>query len=361
MSFSKSGVFALAFLLISQIGITQDIYSPLSAVALGKVRNQFQIHSVGMGGLSNALADSFRYTLQNPATSSYLRYTTFDIALTSNFNQVNTATSSGWYNDINLNYLTFGFPLNKRIGWTAAFGVLPYTASGYETAISYSNYNKIETHSFEGGLSNVFLNTALRPLKGLSVGVQGSFLFGRQEYTHSMEFPDDTDIPNLEVTNNYLNRAFTYKIGVHYRTILQKPDSLHPDKPIYRLDIGAYAESGLPGRTTLQREGISFFVFQTSISVPDTVIPYSESVTSLRMPNGFGTGIVFSKEDKWRIGLDANYKAWSSLDFAGEKDLLRDAFELRLGTSIIPSNETNTGFLKRTEYRWGLSWETIIS
>lgn len=73
-----------------------------------------------------------------------------------------------------LDYVTMQVPITKIMG--ASLGLLPYSSVGY----SFGNEidNGLSARQGSGGLNQLYIGYAIRPLKGFSVGVNFSYLFG---------------------------------------------------------------------------------------------------------------------------------------------------------------------------------------
>jgi long-subunit fatty acid transport protein len=391
---NRFAIIATFFLFSLQVG-AQDIFSPLSTQGVGQLRNKSFIHNLSMGGIGTAYthSDSMAYSLKNPATSSYLKYTCFDFGVKLGANQVIGLEESnrGTFNDFGLNYMSMAVVLNKKKGWTASFGLAPYSAFGYRSATASNDSNKIEEHFFEGGLSESYFNTAFKlysnkskvrqaiekneqlrkknsdttiavpKLQNLTMGLQGTYLFGNKFYEHNVLFPNSIDLASINTVNNYLIRGVTYRVGMHYK-IKDIPFSTSKkmksgDTKIVNhkvdFDFGAYFGSSGNNRATLRRHATSFILVGDNVTVPDTVLPLQISTGNFKLPNSFGAGFMFTKKDNWSIGADVDYTQWSTFDYAGLNSTLNDELSFSIGGSYSQPDPDN--FFKRLEYRGGFN------
>lgn len=357
----------------------QDVFSPFSIQGVGQLRNRDFINNLSMGGIGNAFStsDSNAYSLKNPASSTYLKYTSLDFGVKMGSNTISQQNSdvTGTYDDFGLNYLSLAFPVSRKKGWTMAMGVAPFSVYGYNDLEDFNDGFRIEEHIFSGGLSDAYFNTAFRLLgpkpnksdkdiehpSTLNFGVQGSYLFGNKTYEHNVFFPESNDLATVQTVNNYLIRGFTYKAGLHYKLgglkIKSKKEVNGTTKIKERLinmQLGAYFGSSANNRSNLQRYGTSFFISGNSISVPDTILPYTETTGSFKLPNNFGAGIMFSKKDNWKIGADIDYTQWSSFDYDGLIGSLSNELRFAFGGSYTPRRENN--IFQRTEYKAGFNY-----
>ena len=73
-----------------------------------------------------------------------------------------------------LDYISMQFPIGKNMG--ASIGVVPFSSVGY--AYSKTIDNGVDNRSGEGGINQLYGGYAIRPINGLSVGFNASYMFG---------------------------------------------------------------------------------------------------------------------------------------------------------------------------------------
>lgn len=391
----RLAVIATVFFLSFNVG-AQDIFSPLSTQGVGQLRNKSFIHNLSMGGIGTAYthSDSMAYSLKNPATSAYLKYTALDFGVKLGANQVIGIEdgNQGTFNDFGLNYMSIAMVLNKKKGWTVAFGLAPYSAFGYRAATSFSDSLKVEEHFFEGGLSESYLNTAFKlysnrskvkqaiekndqlrkrkqdslviipRLQTITMGLQGTYLFGNKFYEHNVLFPNSIDLASINTVNNYLIRGVTYRVGMHYKlkditfstTKKMKSGDTKTVNHKIDFDFGAYFGSSSSNKATLRRHATSFLMVGDNVTVPDTVLPLQISTGDFKLPNSFGAGFMFTKKDNWSFGADVDYTQWSAFNYDGLSSTLNDELSFSIGGSYTPPNPDN--FFERMEYRGGFNY-----
>lgn len=350
-------------------GITakaQDIYSPFSIQGLGQLQNQNQVHVIGQGGVGIGLSDSIRFSLKNPATSSYLRFTTFEMSAKANFNTVNSPIGSGNYNNIGFNYMALGFPLSKKHGWAAVFGILPYSSYGFRSFTDSTGVGRSEGHLFSGSTSKAFLNVAGRVVKNLSFGVQVGYLFGKLSYRHSIDYPYSSENANTQSDNSFQINGLNINGGLHYKKrvydtikVYTTPDSTKFKKIVKylgTLELGFTYNSAGFNKTKIERFAVSYINLGSSITIPDTVLPFSSSTQSFSLPVGLGFGLLYSFNYKYRIGLDIETTNWSNFDFPLTFYKPSNALSISFGGTYLNSLQSNSSFLARTEFRAGMNY-----
>ena len=125
-----------SFILLSLHSFAQEgTASPYSFYGIGNIKFQGTVENKSMGGLG-ILPDSIHVNLQNPASLSALKLTSFGVAGTYNKESLNSASSSEKARRTSLDYLLMAFPLRK-LGLTV--GLMPYSSVGYKLEKTDSN------------------------------------------------------------------------------------------------------------------------------------------------------------------------------------------------------------------------------
>lgn len=134
-------------------------------------------------------------------------------------------------------YIIAGFRVFRHFG--LSFGYLPYSNIGY----SYSTTEKLNDanstttsniYSGSGGLHQVYLGLGWSPFKGLSIGVNGGYLYGN--YTKSLvnSFSNST-INTIQKTATADVESYKVDFGLQYALRLSKKDEM-TFTPLIRLD-----------------------------------------------------------------------------------------------------------------------------
>lgn len=174
------GALLLATLAVSAQNGTNGTNSPYSQYGLGILSDQSQSVGHAMGGLGFGLrAGTYSNTL-NPASYSAVDSLTmlFDVGAfgqISNFKEGNVKRNA---KNADFEYAVATFRLRKSLGMT--LGLLPYTTVGYSYVSSESvneSSSNVGTYSGTGGLHQALLGLGWNPWKGLSVGVNASYLW----------------------------------------------------------------------------------------------------------------------------------------------------------------------------------------
>ncbi|HCJ47139.1 MAG TPA: hypothetical protein DHV83_06230, partial [Prevotella sp.] len=111
-----------------------------------------------------------------------------------------------------------------------SFGLLPYSNIGYSysTTTSVGDVNKTYSYNAyngDGGLHQVYLGFGWEPIRNLSIGVNGSYLYG--DYTRTVTNSYSNSSANALI-KTYSADVRSYKLdaGLQYTLPLNKKDQL---------------------------------------------------------------------------------------------------------------------------------------
>lgn len=230
--------------------------SPYSRFGLGDFQMNGGLINVGMGGggigyRNDSLIPQY-VNLLNPASLTAHPLIAYEISLSSNTAKLQTATQSGTFNRTTLGNFSLAVPVTKW--WGAGFGLVPYTAVGYNVSSSASpdGIGPV-TYKYEGsgGVNQVFLSNGFRPFAGsprhyllsekydrlrqlgdtsrirkqlryhtnlsnISIGVNTNWLFGSLTNIRRDVFPDTAYAFNTKITKRTLFRDVYMSYGVQY-------------------------------------------------------------------------------------------------------------------------------------------------
>jgi hypothetical protein len=339
---------SISFIFFSSLLFSQSrISSPYSFYGLGNLSDIQSARFLSLGGLSYAVSSPYSVNLMNPA--SYSAYDSlsflFEGGISMNSVKLVTLENNQTSNYASLGYLLFGFPVTKW--WRASFGITPYSQTGYsisETRIIDSIGKVKYTYEGNGGINRVFLGSAFRIYKGLSLGFNASFLFGPMSKTRTTTFPDSIYMTNSRIDNTTRINAFTFDFGLQYHLKLKKDISIGIGL-VYGLQTNLSAKRNMFVETfTRSSSGIEY--------VQDTIENSPDVKGKIYLPAKIGGGLCLSKLNHWLIGVDANWQNWSKFTNFGEKDSMRNSLRFSAGAEYIPDYNSNS-YLKRVSYRVG--------
>ena len=197
--------------------------SPYTRYGLGSLNNRNTIFCSSMGGLSQAVQMPYVINSGNPASYNSIDTLGFllDGSLIATFLNSKTETSQQSSNNSSLGYFNVGFTVVK--GWKTVIGIQPFSDVGYKiTTAGTDNVLGKYTYNYigDGGLTQAYWGNSLRIMRGLSVGVNTSYLFGTINRQRVEEFEDMT-VLGLDSKNKTYIRGFNFLGGVQYKKELK--------------------------------------------------------------------------------------------------------------------------------------------
>ena len=241
----------LAILPVGSAWSQTNSVSPYSRFGPGEVQFYGLGQNQQMGGLMTPMIDSLHVNPNNPASYAHLRMTSFEVGAIHNYTLIETETLSETNNSTNLNHIAIGLPLGEKFG--AGFTIYPYTTLGYNLSAKDEIDSIGGVNYFYNGTGGVNIFTsglAYMPIKGLSIGVNLNYIFGRQDRVNAVEF-DSTgyfntqDQNTLRVSNFYLTYGIQYKASLKNGKYLTAGLYLGPEQELeVQSDFVSFSYSG---------------------------------------------------------------------------------------------------------------------
>ena len=333
--------------------------SPYSQYGLGVLSEQSSGFNRGMNGLGLGFRDSRQVNFLNPASYSGMDSLMFlfDAGVSGQTTRFKERGRTLNANNADFEYAVAGFRAARHVG--VSFGIVPFTNIGF----NYSNTEYVDanrttsytnTYYGRGGMHCAYLGAGWMPVKGFSVGVNASYIWGNYSRSIINSYSDKT-INTL--SKFYTANVTSYQLGfgVQYTARLSKKDEM---------TLGATYSLGhdIGGDPTCR---IISTNPQTSVS--DTATYRANG--GLSLPAMLGVGISWSHDNRWRIGADYSLQKWSSVDFpeysvvnnvpkyALTSHLFKDRHKLTFGGEYC-QDATARNFFRRLRYRAGVSYTT---
>ncbi|AMR30479.1 hypothetical protein A0256_03105 [Mucilaginibacter sp. PAMC 26640] len=340
---------------------TATTSSPYSRYGLGDLTSPVLPQSIGMGGIGTAInkINSFNYVnFLNPASYSSINYTVIDAGISSN---INTLSKTGQTNQTNSNFrlshIAFGIPLTKHSALT--FGLRPYTELGYDYRQKLTNFgtglpadtNAVNyVYGGDGGLTKFSLGYGVRIGKHLSVGANGSYIFGNLKETQSTEVPNLFGLLNSRVEESNSVRGLNYDYGVQYS--IDFTDRKH-------LVLG-YSGSANTKINTQNSYIVSQYFTDASGNqdiATDSIINRQTPKGKIQLPQINRFGLSYQYDGKYLIGADYSIGNWSTLTIAGVNQGLQNSKTFNVGGQITPNANSLSNYFARVDYRFGFIYD----
>lgn len=341
----------LILVLFSIQGFTQKLNSsPYSSLGIGDEMPERTVEEMSMGSVSTSGSDIYNFNFNNPASLSSLIFTTFTLGGENraySFKDDNgKETSSNAY----LSYIAVGIPIGPKGGF--AFGLQPKSTTGYSIndLILDSDNELIEASLYEGdgGTNRVFLGGGYEIFKGLSIGIEGEYLFGTVENSILNQKKD------VQLGTKYKSMSdvsgFSFEGGVIYKKKLKK-----------NLFLNFGAKIGF--ESTLKSNGSEYLysVNVGSIEIPKDTILAREITGTYKTPLSTSLGFSMGKTNKWSAGIDYNFRdaveVTGNLKDFNPKLAYQKASNIAVGGYYIPRYNSISSYWDRVVYRWGFNVE----
>lgn len=324
--------------------------SPFSRFGLGVLSHYSYGRTSAMGGASLGSRHEVQTNSSNPASYNSIDSLSFvfDFGLDGTISKYKSNSGTMKATDINFRYFSLSFPVNKWIG--AAMGLQPFSDMGYEEVFNeaitdigtvYHNYTG------EGSSTKSFFGLSVMPIKGLSLGANLNYIFGRLNQNSVVTYSDAT-LYYLSRRESTRLSDFTLSYGLQYDYELKKNQFL-------TLGVTFETQSNLSAFHSLYTYKALTYGTSASTAAIDSI---PESKANIVLPSTVGVGLSYNKLNKLEINADYYYAGWSKSTFFGSSDqLLTDQSRISAGFEYTPEAFSIRSYVKRIKYRAGFHFE----
>ena len=348
MKIIKLGLLGLTLFVYGSVS-AQTINTPYSNHQLGEFLFQGLSHNYATGQVGIGMPTPWHINLQNPALLTYNSFSSFQVALQSDFRNYRSELDESKAQSGSLRFLAMSFPVVAN-RWTSAFAVLPLTTMNYSTQ-SYSLIDEQDSvlqsinNRGEGGLTQVQWANGIRLYKGLTVGFKGSYIFGTLEKASNISLSSPkVSTANYVVSYYDMSRYsdLNLSLGLSYQAKLG-------EKNIVTMGLVHGLSKKIEGTIDFGRERQT----PAGITLSDTLLIADEYI-DFDLPKSYEFGISYEKLNKLRVGLDISFHDWESTQNS-ESATVRNTLSIATGMEIIPDYTSVSSYLKRTSYRFGVN------
>lgn len=363
------GIFLVPFFIYTLFAQGQlNTVSPYSRLGIGEVVSPDFVRTFGFGGASLGMIDPLNVNLNNPASYTALGLTTFDVGLQFSFiEQVQENPPVTIDNaSAGLRYFSVAVPLYDW--WGSALALRPYSFKGYEIssrrklfAGGTDSINVVDRSAGDGGLTQVLWGNAFEVAKGLSLGVNAGFVFGKLEESSSTIF-NGTGLPyDTRVVYDDALRGFTFEGGAQYQLKLTNNRTL---------SVGATFSNSTNLNASTNRVAYTYASSASGRELPiDSLTLINNSNSNYTLPGTLGFGLSYAKQTEFSLvpawGINADFEQTMGSDFrdaSGNSQGLRNGYAVQAGAFFTPryafkSLERSNRYWSRVEYRLGGFYE----
>jgi len=345
----KTFLLLLIFFMLSFFGTAQnDINSPYSGFGVGILSPRTNTVLSSMGGVGYALQNPCYINFKNPAAFAIFDSLSFIGDLSFNFtNQVlKTQTQDYSGSFAQFDYLAIGLPVLSV--WRTSAGIMPYSDIGYNIIDTHSDdHFGIINNRYEGngGLQLLYWGNAFKVCKGLTLGVNLSYLFGTINTLNFAEY-------ELSNSFNTLIHSFRHLDGIqvtggiqYYTTIKEK----------HHIGIGAVYENAIKVWSRENRLELNYIDNHSANSYYDTIkvfIGKNALKSYVKMPQSAGIGLSYGYIYKLLAAVDVTWQNWKNFNMQNNKDSLKNNLIISIGFQYVP-NAMSSKYYNKINFRIG--------
>ncbi len=326
--------------------------SPYSAYGFGNIKGSLLPQLRAMGGISTAVnkVTGFNYiNMQNPASYSGISLTTLDMGLSGSITNLSKGSLSETSFNSTFSHLAFATPVTKRSA--LSFGLLPYSDLGY----TYRSSVKIDTMSVdqlyegEGGLSKAYLGYGYRFGDHLRIGANLEYIFGNLQTSRSTEYKDAGAL-NARLQDKNSVGGLNYSYGIQYDFNVGR-------KTLVTLGYSGSASGRINSKQSFYATQYTKDASGNENTALDTLNSVVQPKSNLKLPLTHNFGISIQQNDKWLIGADFRMSKWSAVSLNNTNLGLQNSYGVSLGGQFTPDYASYNSYLKRIDYRLGVSYD----
>jgi len=329
------------------LGVAQnEINSPYSSFGLGNLSPRTNVVSSSMGGVGYALQNPYYINFKNPAAFAAFDSLSFiaDISFDLVNHQLRTERQEQSGTFAQLGYLAIGLPILRV--WRMSAGIMPYSDVGYGIIDERQDVEHFGTIVNEyrgtGGLQLLYWGNAFKVSKGLTLGVNLSYLFGTLNKINFAEYEIPHVLNTVIFDFRHLDGIYISG-GVQYQTTAKEK---------YHLGIGVVYENAIK---TWSRENLIILRYPGRYSpniTVDTVKVRIGEITDVKMPHIVGAGLSYGYKDRLLVAADFTWQNWKRFSMSHSNDTLRDNFITAIGIQYVP-NPMSSKYYNKINFRAG--------
>ena len=328
-----------------------EISTPYSSYGIGVVNRSSNGVLDAMGSVSYAMQSPYYINFRNPASYAAFDSLSFiaDAAASVYSSHLNQRQLSQRNSYAKPGYIAIGLPVTRH--WRTSVGIMPFSDIGYgiENNDVVENIGPVHyMYSGKGGLNQLYWGNAFKICKGLSIGLNASYMFGSVYNSSNTEFEGE-NLFNTYINDAYLVDGIYLDAGIQYMFNIGEK---------HRIGLGVvYSNTAyIWAKEKLLVNAYSGAYVSTTLY--DTVL-YKESLHGrLNIPQSIGGGFSYTYADKMTIAADVTWHNWTKFQFMKpSNDTLQNSITASLGFQFIPDPLSNK-FFRKMAFRVGGKYST---
>lgn len=336
----------IVFATLQPLQAQNRINMPYSMYGVGEIRFNHFYQNKGMGGISQGFRSNMHVNDVNPASYTAVDSTSFvfDATMVSHFYRQETDVVRQDADYISLGNISFAFPVTRW--WAVGAGLKPYSLMGYNIRdVEQFDDDLSVTYLYtgSGGLSQLFIGTAINPIGNLSLGMNASYLFGKlnREATVSSFAAGIHQTSKVETDHA---RGWVLGFGMQYEFLFSENRNL-----IVGATYGHQDDIKLNTTEVLRRR-------IPGIGIYDTIHQTEHINDKLTLPMYYGIGVYGRINQNWSAGLDYQWHNWEDFNLPHRSANFNDSYRVAAGVEYRPTVETFSRFFHRMSYSAGIRY-----
>lgn len=322
--------------------------SPSSRFGYGELNDNLPGAYRAMGGVGLGMRSNKAINPAQPASYTACDSMTFMFDIAGSF----LYTNYGDYSDSgdayrqrnrlngNLEYVTLQLPIwRQHIALSA--GVTPYSAMGYELAMSdsiNSDYHFTHTYSGKGGFTQVYGGLSFNICDWVALGANVYYMFGDLTKSRSQLF-SESNVIGASQTDNLVINSLRLRYGAQlFHTFGQ-----------HTIVLGGVFENA-------QRFSKSNYI-QIETTTNDTV---GKMENAFGMPMMYGAGISYNYANRLTLAIDYQCQDWTKVLYFDQQDVLRMRHRWIVGAEYR-HDPASRKYIDRVMWRLGANYTTSYS
>jgi len=349
----KKILFILVIFTTIQISAQRTNSSPYSIFGLGEEFSTKTVEQASMGGIGVAYSNAQYLNFINPAANANLRFATYSFGLFNNDLTIKDVSGKQSSTSTSLNYFSFGTPIGKKAGFS--IGMQPISSVGYSLVNQTVNASEVVTNiavfSGNGGVNRVYGAFGILLSKGLSIGIDADFSFGKIENSIIEQRL------NVALATKYqresIIRGGSVKLGIQYKKKMKNE---------LRLDLGAVVKFSSSLKATGDEKTYTLTFSDSGTEIPrDGFDDVLKTTGSFKLPTQTIIGLGLGKTNKWYTGFEYEFK--DAIITSGYLNSVNTPFKydvsnrVSFGGFYLPKIKSISSYWERVTYRAGARFE----
>ena len=313
--------------------------SPYTRFGLGDLQNSGFVYNKAFGGASSAIRTSNQLNYLNPASFTSQDTNTFLLqsGLTGRFVKLYNDDFKAWRNNVNLNYLVFGFPVGKYLN--SSIGLVPYSRVEYhftQDALADKNQTLIQQYDGSGGLNEFYLGLSGEIYKSISIGASLNYLFGSFERNRLTKYTTSTSA-TININENYVADDIFFRFGLQ----------IHPTIGTYHKPVLGIAYEAA---VDIESKADNLFTHYYTVSGTQTISSLADSSYIISLPQKLSIGLSYYYKDRIMITGEYITQDWSKLVEVNDYTSIRGGIGYRHRSL---TERSRSGYFEHIEFRLG--------